>query len=455
MRKKHIIVLGSGISGLSAAWNLSQSQHPVDITVVEKSNRAGGLLHTEYMSDFHFEKGPRAFKVNKCPALLELVCALGMANELLWTPLKRHPRYLWHNGELHRFPSHPLSFCFSPLTRGFISALFSEWRKPSKEGDETVWEFVMRRFNHDVARLFFDPLVVGIFGGDIREISVRACFPKLKSWEEKYGCVTKGFFYDWNATRKAPKFACSVPGLPNEAIFSFKKGIEQLPHALMAKIPADFHFQQDVQRIAMKENKVEVATQDRIFYADALFCALPIKETSQLFEHLVPEIAREFLKVPSEGIAVLNMGYDGLVLPFSGYGYLVPTHAQEEILGAVFDSSIFPQHNHRPLETRLTIKMEERGRDDAWYVDAALRALRRHLGISQMPTALSFKRAQRAIPQYGVSHLDKMANLRAEFSKRLPRCFLAGNYLSGVTVDQCIARAKEAVSEWENSPSIL
>ncbi len=65
MRKKHIIILGAGISGLSAAWYLNRSDHPVDVTVIEKTNRAGGWLHTEHSQEFHFEKGPRTFKVDK------------------------------------------------------------------------------------------------------------------------------------------------------------------------------------------------------------------------------------------------------------------------------------------------------------------------------------------------------------------------------------------------------
>lgn len=455
MKKPHIIVLGAGISGLATAWYLSRTNQPIDITVIEKSGRAGGWLHTEHSQEFHFEKGPRTFKVDKCPSTMQLIRELDMGDELIWTRLKAHHRYLWFNGELQRFPTNPISFCLSPLTRGFLSAILSEWRKPAKSGDETVWEFVLRRFNYDVARLFFDPMVVGIFGGDIREISVRACFPMLKSWEENFGCVTKGFLHHWKTKRKRSKYSEDVSGVPLAAIFSFKQGIESLPQTIVAKTPASYHFNQDVQRICVKDNKVEVMTQDRIFYADALFCALPIKETSQLFEPLLPDISREFLKVPSEGIAVLNFGYDADVLPVHGFGYLTPRHAHEDILGVVFDSSVFPQHNQHVKETRLTIKIEDRGRDDAWYVDAALRGIRRHLGISAMPNAISFKRAMRAIPQYGVGHLEKMLTIKDEFNKRCPRCFLVGNYLSGVAVDNCIARAKEAIGEWEKSPIFM
>ena len=82
-----MIVLGAGISGLSVAWYLNRTDYPMDITVIEKNSRAGGWLHTEHMQDFHFEKGPRTFKVDKCPSTMQLVRELGMANELIWTRL--------------------------------------------------------------------------------------------------------------------------------------------------------------------------------------------------------------------------------------------------------------------------------------------------------------------------------------------------------------------------------
>ena len=93
------------------------------------------------------------------------------------------------------------------------------------------------------------------------------------------------------------------------------------------------------------------------------------------------------------------------------------------------DSSVFPEHNGKPQETRLTIKLEENGRSEEAYIDAALKGIRRHLGISRIPKAISFKRAVQAIPQYGVGHLEKMAALKTQFSQKLPHCHLVGNYL--------------------------
>lgn len=449
MQKKRILILGAGISGLTTAWYLSRTGVPIEITILEKNSRAGGWLHTDHTTGFHFEKGPRTFKVDKSPAIMRLIAELGLQDEVIWSSSKPHHRYLWFEGELHRFPTNPFSFCLSPITKGFIRALLTEWKQPLKRGDETVWEFVSRRFNYDVARLFFDPMVVGIFGGDIRQISIRACFPKLKSWEETYGSVTKGFWKQREEKKRLSKYSQDVTGVPLTAVYSFRGGVEQLIQSLVNQICAKIHYNQEVTHIEFKDREVIATTESGQITADYLFCALPVKETGQLLERHTPEIAKEFLKVPSLGTVIINFGYDHPVLPVQGFGYLTPTYANEDILGVLFDSSIFTQHNRRSCETRLTIKLRETDRSEEAYIDVAMRGIRRHLGISHVPQAISFKRAPRCIPQYGVGHLEKMDEFKNRFNDLFPHCYLIGNYLNGVSVDCCIGSAKQAVEAWQ------
>jgi oxygen-dependent protoporphyrinogen oxidase len=448
MQRKRIAILGAGISGLATAWYLRQSHLPLDIILLEKSSRCGGWLHTDYTTGFHFEKGPRTFKVDKCPSTMRLIAELGLQQEVIWSEARPHHRYLWHNEELRCFPTNPLSFLLSPLTKGFIRALLTEWKQPVKKMDETVWEFVLRRFNYDVARLFFDPMVVGIFGGDIRKISVRACFPLLKRWEEEYGSVTKGFFAHQRQKRKGPKTSSDIPGMPLSAMFSFKGGMEQLSQTLLNRVDVQLHCQQDVKSLTMEASGVVIHTAKEDLSVDAVFCALPVKETGFLLQPHFPDFAKELLKVPSQSLAIVNLGYDERVLPFEGFGYLTSTYSNEDILGVVFDSSVFPEHNRTAQETRLTIKIEDLGQDEDRCVDAALKGIRRHLGISRTPSAVNFKRASLAIPQYGVGHLDKMSEFSSQMEQKFPQCRLVGNYLQGVSVDSCIARAKETVERF-------
>ena len=448
MKKQRVLILGAGISGLSLAWYLSKSSLPLDITILEKTERAGGWLHTDHSTGFHFEKGPRTFKVDKSLSIVELLHELNLDQEIVWSEERPHHRYLWLRDQLLRFPRNPISFLTSPLTRGFLRAFFTEWKRAVHCGDETVWNFVSRRFNEDVARLFFDPMVIGIFGGDSRYISVRSCFPNLKRWEEEYGSVTKGFWIALQEKRRQSKFSSAIPSLPLSAMYSLNDGMEQITQTLVHKIPAEVHYRSEVAAIRDLGSEIEVVANDQVYKADALFCALPVAQTGFLLKPLVPDVAEKLSEVKSCSVTVINVGYTKPVLSVEGFGYLTSTYSKEDILGVVFDSSVFPQHNERPSETRLTIKLEDRGLSRDSMIEIALQGIKRHLGISQQPDAISYKLAIHAIPQYGVGHLDVMARLEKELMMKLPRFRFVGNYLTGVSVDQCIARSKDVAQQW-------
>ncbi len=455
MNKQRVLILGAGISGLSLAWYLSRSPLPLDITILEKSERAGGWLHTEHTQGFLFEKGPRTFKVDKSLATVQLLHELALDLQIVSSSEKPHHRYLWLRDRLLRFPTNPLSFLFSPLTKGFVRAILTEWNKKVHYGDETVWDFVARRFNEDVARLFFDPMVIGIFGGDSRYISARSCFPMMKRWEEEYGSLTKGFWRAYKEKRGQSKFFSEIPDLPLSAIYTLREGMEQIPKTLVEKTPAQILYKTEVEAIRDLGSEMEVVAGDQVYRADVVFCALPAGRAGYLLKSLSPEHAETLSKVKSLSVTIINMGYHKQVLPLEGFGYLTSTHSCEEILGVVFDSSVFPKLNKSKEETRLTVKLGDRGLSRDAMIETALQGLKAHLGIDEKPDAISYKLAVHAIPQYGVGHLDVMAQFDRELKEKFPRLRFVGNYLNGISVDRCIARSKQVAEEWIAQESLI
>ncbi len=260
--KKKIVILGAGISGLSAAWYLS-SKH--DVTVIEKESTPGGVLNYA-----------RVLKTSRSQDLLQMAKELNLKVNYTTSTT----RYLWMNNKLVKFPK-----------RKLLWPLLKEWAvKPCGE-EETIWDFACRRFNKDVARYIFDPMVLGIFGGNIKELSVNACFPILKEWEHTHGSLTKAFF-------KREK--------QDPSLFSFEGGMQSLTNALMKNIPAKFCFNTEVN--------------DFNIDADAVICSLPF-----------PEIPRAHLTISHVHYA------QDLALP-KGFGYLVPSCEGEKLLGVIFDS---------------------------------------------------------------------------------------------------------------------
>jgi oxygen-dependent protoporphyrinogen oxidase len=143
-----------------------------------------------------------------------------------------------------------------------------------------------------------------------------------------------------------------------------------------------------------------------------------------------------------QSLHVVNLGYSEEVLPCTGFGYLVPTIEKERILGVVFDSKIFPQQNLRPKETRLTVMM----RENSDPLKTAVDAVSKHLGVWQVPCVHQVFCAPHAIPQFELGHLDKVNAIKKKL-ENLPRLKLIGNYLSGVSVSDCIESAKTLASD--------
>jgi len=413
MEKKKILILGAGISGLSLAYYLSQSNR-YEVAVLEKSLRPGGWADTDTSTGYFFENGPRTFLAAKSLSLLTLAKEIGLEQEIVASEKDARGRWLWIDGELKKVPIWSLAF---------IKALLTEWLVPrSILSDETVWDFACRRFNSTVAHHLFDPMCIGIHAGDMHELSIRCCFPGFKLWEEKFGSLTKGFF--------------KTPRTRGPYLIGFRKGVSSFVTTLAQKIQGKMLYDQEVQRLSFLDDKVEAKTQHGLFQADVCFSALPCQVLGNLLSQ--PEL----LNIKLTGTTVVNFGYPQNVLNRKGFGYIVSSQENDEVLGVVFNSNAFPQHSQREGETRLTVKLRRTDLSDAEAVEIALSALKKHLGIYSAPQVATVVKAKEAFPQMKVGYRDWIGSIEEKLEQNFPRLKLVGNYLSGVGVNDCIARAK-------------
>ena len=375
-----IAILGGGISGLSAAWYLLKKHPTATISLFEASERLGGWIQTTQSGPFLFEQGPRTFQTARCPALLRLIEEIGLGKELEYSV--PGSRYLWHGGKLRTMGS------FWPQLLGLMArALVTS---PQVEKDESIYEFGCRRFGKRATELFLDPLALGIYAGDIRKLSIRSCFPFL---------TRKRLFVQ-----------------KNHGLFSLRRGMGSLVDKL-ASLPIDIHLRCPVQKIRPDG----ILAGEQFYPADLIISALPDPEIASL--------AQTVLSIRYEPLTVVNLGYHGDLLSQKGYGYLIPTMEKEQVLGVIWDSSLFPVAG----QTKLTVMV--RGRAE---VDAALDALARHLQLLKNPDAALLKRAQ--IPQYEVGHADRVAAFEKGVQRRWPNVRLTGNYLTGASVEACLQR---------------
>jgi oxygen-dependent protoporphyrinogen oxidase len=392
---KHVVILGGGISGLTAAFTLHKLMpQGLKITLYEAQKNGGGWISTIEKEGFLFERGPRAFRSSgKGRFTLDLVKQLGCERELIEASPDAQKRYLWHNGRLQRLS--PLFL----LRNGLLQACLKDQASQKGEREESIGEFFTRRMGKKWTDIVIDPIVTGIFGGSLHDISVQAAWPQIYAWEQAYGSILRGFF-----SRRSQE---------KTRLLSFKNGMQTLPQKLW------MHLQ----------SRIEIHTETPIcslehLQADHIISALPAYALPSLF----PDLPR----IDSVTLTTINLGWRKKVLGISGFGYLIPSKEQEPILGTTFDSAVFQQQAE--AQTRVCVMM--RGHN-AQALAIALEALERHVGIKDAPDAVDVHTAYHAVPQYAIGHRARLQSLQT------PNISFVGNFLQGVGVNDCIALSTE------------
>ena len=244
-----VAILGSGISGLSAAYRLTQI-HPAPkrIVLLEAGSRLGGWISSSRNEDgIIYEHGPRTIRPvgESGISTLNLVHELGLQDQVI-NVTYGHPssvnRYILIDSKLVRLPTQMSSLFKAtppfrkPLLAAGLRDLFT--RKSQKE-DESMFDFVSRRLGPDIAEFAIDPLVRGVCAGDSKEISVKFLLKAFKEAEQKHGRVFFGLLA--NALSKSPPPTYPVSELAKKAqserwpVWSLQGGLQSLPEALAEK----------------------------------------------------------------------------------------------------------------------------------------------------------------------------------------------------------------------------
>jgi oxygen-dependent protoporphyrinogen oxidase len=388
-----IAILGAGISGLSAAWQLRKKHPHAQIAIFEAQADVGGWIQSRTIGPFLFELGPRTFPVSRSQALLQLVREVGLEQEIILSHREARRRYLLHRGKLR-----PVS-AFWPL---MLSMAVRDIVMPRAQGrEETLYEFAARRFGVEAAEQFFDPMARGVFGGDARCLSLQACFPFFATWEREHRSIL------WAALRQ-PK--------QQEGLFTLRRGMQSLCHAIVKRGRFEVYRSTPVERMGEKG----VWAGGAWFAADQVVAALPARTLAALLDLPVP--------VSSVPLHVVALGYTNAILPLCGYGYLAPSREREDVLGVIFDSAVFPT---TPGQVKVTAMV--RSTDP---LQAALEAAARLLGLSHPPDA--YQIAATEIPQYEIGHQRRIEEWMREVHRRYPRLQVCGNYFYGASVNSCI-----------------
>jgi oxygen-dependent protoporphyrinogen oxidase len=440
-----VAIVGGGIAGLSLAHALDRRgarSQGVTVTVLERSSRAGGNIRSEEVDGYLCEWGPNGF-LDSVPETLELVRDLGLEAELLPSHDQAQNRYIFRKGRLHPLPGGPLAFLKSRLLSwpGKLRIAMEPFARRRPDGDETIHAFASRRIGGEAAEVLIDPMVSGVFAGDSRALSLRACFPKMWQMETDHG----GLFRALLAKRRGRR---GPVGAPLGRLTSFRGGTEDLVRALVRARGDGLRTGVLVRSLAPSPGGYRLALEGGgALLADAVVLSGGAGESASLLHGVDPDLALGLREIPSAPLAVVCLGYEesGLPRPLDGFGFLIPRGEGPRILGVLWDSSIYPGRapsGHVLLRAMIGGAHDPQAMalDDSALLERVRQDLRTTMGLQGSPTLVRVFRHPRGIPQYTVGHRERLARVEARLA-RYPGLYLAGSAYRGVAINSCVAEA--------------
>ncbi|MEN3338311.1 MAG: protoporphyrinogen/coproporphyrinogen oxidase [Acidobacteriota bacterium] len=451
-----VVIVGAGVSGLATAWAIRRRDPAIEIVLFERGPRTGGNIRTERIDGYTCEAGPDGF-LDTAPATLALVDAIGLKSRLVPSNGAARKRYIFHGGRLCEVPASVGAFLKTPLlsARGKLRVACEPFAGPSEQADESIHDFATRRIGREAASVLVDPMVSGIFAGDPGALSLRGCFPRMWELEQDHGSLFRALL----ATRRARGRDDAV-GAPAGRLTSFDGGMAVLTDTLTRHLGPVVRTSTAVVGVGVREpislgprmrssRRYAVTTTDGILDADAVVLSGPAAESARTLNGVDPVLGGLLRAIPTAPLAVVCLGYNAPDVTsrceLDGFGFLVPANEGPRILGALWETSIYP--DRAPANKALLRVMIGGARDpeavtlpDRELLDIVAGDLAQTMGLSVAPEFVHIVRHPRGIPQYVTGHLARVHQIDTLLEAHPGLC-LAGSSYRGVSINACIAEA--------------
>ncbi|WLV25517.1 protoporphyrinogen oxidase [Aciduricibacillus chroicocephali] len=458
---RKIAIIGGGITGLSAAYSLKKKIEekglPIDIALFEGSNRLGGKIETMHHGDFVIERGADSFLARKRPAV-DLVKSLGLEEELVRNGTGQS--YVLSGGKLHKIPKGSYRGIPTRLGPYFNSSLFSAkgklrgsmdlvLPKSKHEGDQSLGAFFRHRFGDEFVERLIEPLLAGIYSGNIDEMSLMATFPQFHELEQRHGSLVKGLQATMPEinTKKQKN-----PKAKEGAFLSLRNGLGTMITALEKELGAIIFKDESIDHIEKKENRFNLLLgSGEVFKADRVVIATEHEAVPKMLSQY------DFLKVlneiPSTSTANVALAFDKTAIrkDIDGTGFVVARKSKTRITACTWTHKKWPTTTP---EGKALVRCYVGKPDDQEVVNLSdeelteivLKDLNKTMKIKKDPEFAVITRWREARPQYTVGHVERMNKIQAGLEANLPGVFLAGSSYAGVGIPDCIEQGEKAAS---------
>lgn len=430
-----VIIIGAGISGLSAAHFIKKLAPSSEVMLLEASGRAGGAIQSFHQDGFLAEWGPHGFLDNAAESR-EILEDTGLYSEAQQAPLGDFHRYVCQRGRLVQIPQKPKKILFTPLLPfwGKLRMLGDLWIKPDPK-DQSLGQWTGRRFGKSVLPLV-DAAVTGSYSGDFNLLSIDSVMPGLRKLECEHGSVIRALIGKMKEKKGSVKKR--LPAMNN-----FPQGLDRLVEVLVQG--KNIVFDSGATAINRVNDQWRITTAKEMLAAKNVVMALPVNSSLKILSAIKkPPIAR----IPVSRICNVVLGFDASAKVPYGFGYLAPECERRFTLGVLFSSHMFP---NRAPAGKVLLEALVGGRrhperlelSDQEIIASVCQDIRQLMELPEKPLFAKVLRPASAIPQLEMGH-PKMLTYRAGLEQENKGLYICGFGWDGVGINDMVKSARKA-----------
>lgn len=463
MDKKKVIIVGGGITGLAAAYYLQkeaqQKSLPIEIKLIEASTRLGGVIETVKKDGFVIEKGPDSIIARKTSGI-NLIEELGLKDKVISNTAGKS--YILVKGKLHTMPEGSFMGIPTRVTPFAVSGLFSPvgklraaadfvLPKGKPQSDQSLGKFFRRRLGNEVVENLIEPLLAGIYAGDIDKLSLMSLFPTFYQMEQEHRSLVLGLK---KTMPEPPKQPASKKQPARKGMFiSLTTGLEEIVVQLEKRLGESVLKGTAVTKVTRQSDGYELTlangTSEK---ADSVIITTDHFHAQQMLAEF--SFMDSFKDMPSTSVANVAMAFpkSAIKQDIDGSGFVVSRNSDFRITACTWTHKKWPGSTPEGMALLRCYVGKPNDQEavnltDEEIIEIVLNDLNKTMNITEKPLFHVISRWKKAMPQYTVGHKERMEQVKTALEKELPGVFLAGGSFEGVGIPDCITQGINAMKK--------
>ncbi|MCG7338369.1 protoporphyrinogen oxidase [Staphylococcus sp. ACRSN] len=458
---KNIAIIGAGITGLSSAYFIKKQHPECSVTIYESSNRAGGKIQTYRKDGYTIELGPESYLGRK-QIMTDIAIDIGLGDELVTNQTGQS--YIYAKNKLYPIPGGSILGIptdIKPFLKTKLISPLGKLRagkdlfKPSIEieNDISVGKFFRERLGDEILENLIEPLMGGIYGTNIDDLSLMSTFPEFKQREEEFGSLIKGMRYEKEQRQKQRQL---YPGSPKGQFKQFRHGLNSFIENLtdyVTKQGVEIKYNTPISEIRKKQKSYELINDDsNIYRHDGLLITTPHETFTKWFEK--DPAFNYFKSMDSTSVATVVLAFDqhNIENIYDGTGFVIARTSNTDITACTWTTKKWPfttpdgkvlirAYIGKPGDTVVQDHTDEE------IVSIVRKDLSQMMKFKGDPDFSIVNRLPKSMPQYKVGHIDKIKSIQAHVRETYPRLRITGASFEAVGLPDCIRQGKDAVDE--------